>query len=131
MAGSVGAYSFSSVTMNPRPPGERLRDVTRPGVNGHAYMLDGKDAPAARCLAIRDAKQADLPTLRAAYKALKGTVVTIVDSDGETFLNHTIVEVRGPEKQRGEQFIGSGWIAASTSTHMITVEFMVRDGTIV
>lgn len=63
-------------------PTMRLEVIDRPGINGHEFRELGKRAPLVRWLTECDT--ANPATLEASYRALSGTLQTIINEDGST-----------------------------------------------
>lgn len=66
----------------PLNPLMRYDEITRPGVDGHAYQAIGKRAPVVQVQTMHDADS--VVTVRAAALALVGTLVTVTLPDGGT-----------------------------------------------
>jgi len=94
-ASKIGTYQFISVKWPANPMGERLSEITRPGVDGVGYKKEGKRAEPVVIEASVDADDAAATvTWMTNLKALEGTLQTIYDDHGQSFTNVGILEVR-------------------------------------
>jgi len=75
--------------------GLQLEDITRPGVDGHAFGELGKRADVSPLLTVLDvASVADAETEYAACKALEGQIGTVKYGSGEEVVNVVVLKVR-------------------------------------
>lgn len=91
---AIGAQSFFSV-QTPPLSGLNLEPIQREGVDGIAFRDVGIQGEQGTITAIAHiASAADLDNALMAYYALKGTVVAVVDDNGDTWNNIVILNVR-------------------------------------
>lgn len=91
---TIGGHTFITLRGSINPLGTDVIDITRPGVDGHAFMDIGKHAGRSQMQSIVDLTTAGAAkTVILAYKSLKGTLVSVVDDTGETYTNVLVVEV--------------------------------------
>jgi hypothetical protein len=77
----------------PSDPEERVEDITRPEIDGHAFRRLGKRGAAVQVTTEVDT--ANATTALAAYRALIGTLVSVVRSDGATVTQVLVQDVTG------------------------------------
>lgn len=89
---SIGGIEFI-VMRGPRPvnPAERVGEITRPRVDGHAFERLGKRGQPVTLQTEVDVS--NVSTAFAAYLALQSTFVTVVDPDGQSFSNVLVLGV--------------------------------------
>lgn len=114
MMPSIGAYSFVTFRGSINPLAEEIEIITRPGVDGVAAKQMGKRAQAATILTEVDVLDAAaLTTLVAGYRAIRGSLVTVVDGAGRTHTNILVADVRHVRTQ-GITAHAGGLVADST-----------------
>jgi hypothetical protein len=74
-------------------PEERVEDITRPEIDGHCFRRLGKRGAAVQVTTEVDT--ANATTALAAYRALIGTLVSVVRSDGATVTQVLVQDVTG------------------------------------
>ena len=99
MAPSIGGYTMITIKGVPTPPATMVAEITRPNVDGHAYVAQGSRAPVELL-----SSRVDLVSAAAAgneivaYRALCSTLVTYVDDVGNTWTNVMVLSVRASYK---------------------------------
>lgn len=81
---SIGSYNFLSM-IGPAlgPPAETLEDISRLGLDGHAYRKVGKRSEPVQVQTLIDvADAAAAKTLTENYLGIQGTLVTVTDAHG-------------------------------------------------
>lgn len=91
---SIGGSSFITLRGSINPTGTDVIEITRPGVDGHAFMDMGKHAGKSQMQSIADVSNASgAKAAILAYKALKGTLITVTDDTGQQYTNVLVQEV--------------------------------------
>lgn len=90
MATSIGTVNFLTMRGRVAPAGMSLREESREGLNGHAYLKVGNRAPVSQLVTTADVN--DVSTHVNACAALKGTLVTVVQPDGSSVSNVAILD---------------------------------------
>jgi hypothetical protein len=81
--------------------GERLEEITRPGVDGVAFRRIGKKGAAFKLQTTVDTESAaGARTLYDNYKALQGQLVTITDTSGRIYTDIMVLNVQASAPQR-------------------------------
>jgi hypothetical protein len=107
--------------------GENVQDITRAGVDGRAYRKTGKRAPPAQVTTVVDlGGSAAVKAALAAYKALQGTLVTVVTESSGTYTNVMVKSVREVDTKRvmsavggttaGTRLLACQWVLQMTET---------------
>lgn len=94
---TLGAQSFISLNGEVDQLGERVQDITRPGLDGHGYRLGGKRASVFNIVAVVDIDDDGVDSVQdqmAVYKAMQGTKQTFTDSFGSAYANIVILDSR-------------------------------------
>lgn len=102
--------------------GEKLQDITRPGVDGVAYRKVGKRASRTQLTTIVDLASGNVETEIDEYKALEGTLVTIVDEAGITWSNVAVLMVRPLPIRRVASSVGG----INGGTRILTCQWVVQ-----
>jgi len=95
----------------------QLRDISRPGTDGHGYAQDGQKAPISELRTMTDCDSAaDAETLYAAYLAMVGDdPVTITYANGQTVANVMLLDcVRWKQPQEVVNPVGSTLVTDGT-----------------
>lgn len=94
----VGSTTFDFISLRGEPSGlqERVEEITRPGVDGHAYAMVGMKAERFEMIGSRDYDdfadaKADLASMEA---ALPGELVTLYDDFGVEYENVMVFDVQ-------------------------------------
>ncbi len=125
---SIGGRTVLDMTGTLEPAtGEGLQDISRPGVDGTAYRKTGKRASRSQITTLVDlGSSGGVDSEIAAYKALQGTLVTVVDAAGISWTNvavlrvnvlpykHTIQAVGGVNG--GSYLLRCQWVVQMTET---------------
>lgn len=120
---SIGGLSVITLRGGINPgTGEQLQDITRPGVDGIAYRKVGKRGRPFTMESVVDvANAAAVTTAIANYKALQGTLVTVVENNGQTWTNVAVLNVRPAEPQKVlTATTGSDYLLRATWTLQMT-----------
>lgn len=114
---TIGAQSFIRLIGPPLMPMiERYETITRPNVDGVAYKERGKGNEAVELESLTECQDAaGVTNAIAAYKALVGTVVTVVDDAGRSITNVFVEEMR-PLSQKA--FIGAVGGTYTSGVHL-------------
>lgn len=93
---SIGGISQIAIKGPPLGPmGQMVEVFTRSGVDGVAARQLGLRPGINQPVSVTDAEDSDdVQTLKAAYAAMRGTLVTVIDDHGETFDNVLVQDVR-------------------------------------
>ncbi len=75
----------------PLEPAERLGEITRPRVDGHAFERLGKRGVPTTVITESDVD--DVGAAMDAFQALQATLVTVVDVDGQSHANVLVLNV--------------------------------------
>ena len=112
MTASIGGNEVLRISGEFQTLAEEVEVITRPNVDGAAYRTMGQRSTPFRMTSVVDVDDAaDAETLADTYKALKGTLVTIVDDHGQT---HNYVAVLDVDIVRKKKLIvGVGGLSAS------------------
>jgi len=92
---SIGGNNMLDLTGAVVPAtGQTVEDITRAGVDGTAYRQIGKRGPPFTMTSLVDVQTtAAAATLDGTYKALQGTLVTVVDCVGNSWSNVAVLDV--------------------------------------
>lgn len=92
---SIGAKSFTFLDGQVNPLGERLQEITRPGVDGYAYRKIGKKAEPYTMSSVTEVTSLSAEeTTVDGYKDIVGTLVTVEDERGNSHENQTVLAVQ-------------------------------------
>jgi len=93
---SIGGLSVLTMQGELSEPLGTLEDITPPWADGHAYRAGPDRAGVRQVRTTADVSSAEsgIATARAAYEALKGALVTVVDPWGVSWTNVGVVDVR-------------------------------------
>ena len=105
---SLGGRTVLRLTGNLEPAtGERLQDITRAGVDGVAYRKVGKRASRTQVTTLVDlGSDAAVKSELEAYKALQGTLVTVVTENGGSYTNVAVLNVTSLPVQKTISAVG-------------------------
>jgi hypothetical protein len=103
--------------------GERLQIITRAGVDGTAYRKTGKRAAPSQITTIVDlGSDAAVKSELAAYKALQGTLVTVVTESSGTYTNVAVLAVREVSVRQVLTPVGG----VSGGDHLLTCQWVLQ-----
>ena len=91
---SIGGFNFIRLRGGIHPVAEVPQEITRPNVDGHAFRRFGKRGMSSLWESVVDLTQANVSTTIAGYRALQGTLVTLVDEAGDSYTNVMVRSVR-------------------------------------
>jgi hypothetical protein len=105
MPASIGGKQFLT-WRGPKvsPLAMAVAEITRSGVDGHAFQQQGYRAPAVGVVTSVDTSSPE--SLSTQYQALQGTFVTVVNVDGETVANVMVLGVRILSTKKVELAVG-------------------------
>lgn len=120
-----GPFTFITLKGEIQSLAKVVDDVTRPGVDGHAYRENAKRGRIYEMVGLRDyldnaaavAEYADL-------MALQGTIVTVIDDRGATAQNVMVLEV---ERLALEPMLKSVGGLVANSTYLMTMRFLMQN----
>jgi len=113
---SIGGKTVLFVQGTLDTPGMVTEPLTRPGVDGVAFREQGSRSKPTEMVSIVDVDDAaGVVAEIAAYKALQGTLVTVVDDRGSTTANVMVIEVQPV----GARAIGPSVGGVSTSAGLL------------
>lgn len=122
-------YQFITIRQPFRELGQTVEDITRPGVDGHAFRLQGMRGEKFDMLAIRDytdfiASDTDLDNLT----DLRGSLVKIIDDYGITHNNVLLLDVIKEKEGPALAAVGGVSGASVNSTvSLVTFRFTLQD----
>ena len=121
---SIGGRSVLRLTGNLEPAtGERLQDITRAGVDGVAYRKVGKRAGRTQVTTLVDlGSSSAVNSEMEAYKALQGTLVTVVTESGGTYSNVAVLSVVQLPVQRTLSAVGG----INGGTHLLRCQWVLQ-----
>ena len=120
---SVGSVTVMTMQGRVSPPGDTVEEITRRGVDGHAYVKIGKRGALSTLVTLLDVSgSSGVSTHVNAAAALRGTFVTVTDPCANTFANVLVLDV---------EFIGSKFIATpvggvSAGNVLVTLRWTVQ-----
>jgi len=99
---SIGGTSFIFIRDGrPQPLGQIVERVTRPGVNGVKYRLEGAQPEPFVVTAVRDVDSAAAhKSMMASFVAMRGTLVNLVDDLGNGYDRVMVHRVRDVQCKR-------------------------------
>lgn len=125
---SIGSETFKFLRGVPQPLGEAVETVRRPGLDGYDVRKLGKQADVAVMESAVDVADASaVATKKAAYKAIKGTVVTVVDETGNSTANVLVENYAVIGEKRMAQMIGGVNVSAGSSGYWLTARWFLRE----
>lgn len=125
MASSVGSVEFWSLRRDASPAGERVRRVTRPGVDGLALQKLGKQGETYFIAGIAHViNAAARKTLIDNAMALRSAIVDIVDDFGTTWTSIAILNV---VNQGSVPLINAVGAQVAGATIKVTISFECVD----
>lgn len=125
MARTIGSFSFITFLRGNQSAGEQLAEITRPGVDGVAFAKTGRRSLSYLVQTQRDVLDgAAAQQLMTDYKAIQGTLVTVVDAHGRSVDNVAVVEVREASVRPVKTLVGG---AAEANEIMVSAEWTLRD----
>jgi len=93
--GTIGAFSFINVPDKLDLMGQQVKKINRAGVDANAFHQLGKRADPVDVPCVADIDGfANVKTTIQGYKALEGTLVSVVSSVGNTYTNVMVQKVR-------------------------------------
>ena len=124
---SVGSVTFLRMAgEDPLPPALAVEDITRAGIDGQAFRTVGKRAPVVTVTCEVDT--AAPATLMASVLALRGTLVTVVNGDGNSYSNVMVLDVSKPVARPIKSAVGG--LAGGSATHWFTCAFRLQNTTV-
>ena len=98
IADGVTTLTFIRLSRPAMPIGERVKDITRPNVDGHAFRKIGKRAPPSEFVSLVDvATLAGVQTVMQSYAAMQGAVVTVTDDLANVWADAVVLAVEVTE----------------------------------
>jgi len=95
------SWDFISLRGTIAAQGEQVEEITRPNVDGHAYAKRGKRGLVMRMRSAADGDDAaGLQTTLVGYKALEGSLVTVIDDFENEWENVLVLEVTPVRQMR-------------------------------
>jgi len=88
---SIGGQSFITLRGSVTAQAQALTPIERPGVDGVGYRQKGKRGEVVTLTSVADTNNATTTT--AAYVALRGTLVTVVEDAGRTSYYVAVLDV--------------------------------------
>ena len=127
MAASIGGKSVIAITgAIGRADGLTVAEITRPGVDGHAFREQGKRGAAFQVITTADfADAATAEAELAIYKALQGTLVTVVENDATSHANLCVLSVDLVAK-RPVAAIAGGLVADGGGTVLLVCRWVLQ-----
>jgi hypothetical protein len=122
---SLSIGSLSVLTMHGRvtPTAPSLEEITRPGVDGHAYKDLGKRAPVSQVVTETDVKDAaGLATHLSSAMGLVGTFVTVEHPTGKTVANVCVLAC----ELAGTKAIGTAVGGVNTGNIICTLRWTLQ-----
>lgn len=112
----------------PQPLGEALETVRRPGLDGYDLRKMGKQADVTVMESIVDVADASaVATKKTNYKALKGTVVSVVDETGNTTTNVAVQNFQILTEKKVAQMVGGVNVTDGNSGFLITTRWFLQE----
>ena len=107
MPPSIGSETLVLLRGVMNPMGRTLEEITRPAVDGVSFRLEAKRSEPVSLVSLIDlADAAAAVTKLAAYQALIGTLVTVVDGHGQSHTNVMVRDVRPLEQRHSPMIVG-------------------------
>lgn len=101
-----------------------IEDITRPGADGHSYRTLGLKSPASTVQTAVDCADATtVQTVKATYRGLVGSIVTVIDAKGTT---HTNIIVEGVDIQEQPIVGAAGILTGSSPTFLVRASWRLR-----
>ena len=114
MASTIASETFLTLKGLMQPMGVKAQDITRPNVDGRAFLKIGKRGDRFRMLGVRPVNSiAQIATRMNAYKALECSLQTVVDDAGNSANNVMVHNVRGITYRRVTTAVGGAWTGAT------------------
>ncbi len=120
---TIGGYTVLTLT-GPQivPTAETVEDISRAAQDGHAYRTMGKRAPAVQVRTFMDfATATSAQTIVASYRALQGTLITVVDDHSVTTTSVMVEAVENIQIRRVAKSAGGTANATQTVTALWTL----------
>ena len=93
---TIGGITVTFLRGQLMPTAETVEDITRPGKDGHAYRWLGERSEPQMLASLADVTGlASATATCTAYRALQGSLVTVVDDFGDTRANVMVQSVSG------------------------------------
>jgi hypothetical protein len=122
---SIGGYTLYIEAGKLNRQGITLREISRPGVDGQAYQDVGMRARASQVRTFGDFDtDADAEQRLRQYKALQGTLVTVVDETDQTFSNVCVLSVEAVATPRYPA--AAGGLAETTARTGLTCVWLLQ-----
>lgn len=123
---SIGNIYFLAIRGRVAKPGMAVEEITRPGVDGHAFKQIGKRAAISTLITLYDGISAADAELHISYSAnLKGTIVTVVYNDGTNDQNVQVLEVEPVQVKRVATAVGG----LNNGNWLVTLRWTVQKTT--
>lgn len=127
-----GVANFLSLRGSPAGVGQAVEDLTRPGVNGHAYRKAGRrGAPfvmigTADCLTAAEAKLIlhGVSGVDGLVGKAQGSIVSVVDDFARTWANVVLLEVEPLEERKIAGAVGG--LNGISGTVLLVVRFVMQ-----
>lgn len=123
---SIGSVEFMTLSGIYEDQAQTIETMTRPGIDGVQARELGKTAEPSRFIGIMDVETAgDVVTQRKAVRALRGTLIDVVDDTGETESDVLVNEARLIEPPKFHA-IAVGGAETSTNRWLLTFAFRLQ-----
>lgn len=123
---SIGSVEFTTLSGIYEDQAQTIETMTRPGIDGVQARELGKTAEPSRFIGVVDVATAgDVVTKRKAVRALRGTLIDVVDDTGETESDVLVNEARLIEPPR---FVATavGGLEDTTNRYVLTFAFRLQ-----
>ncbi len=126
MMSSIAGYGLFIVSGKINRIGEMLEDISRRGVDGHAFTALGLKARRSEITTERDF-DSDLAANAALviYKVLQGMAVTVVDENFITYDNVIVLGVDAVWTKKTGAMVG-GWGSVATNRTILRVQWVLQ-----
>ncbi len=119
-------YEFLSLRGEVQTPGQIVEDITRPGVDGHAWRRAGLRGRPFDLVGERDVSNASAAKSdMLAMQSMRGRVVTLYDENGSYYGEVTCLDV---EKLGEKRIAGAIGGITSNATILLSVRFTLQLG---
>jgi hypothetical protein len=122
-----GAFDFISLKGQIAVTRQTVQEITRPGVDGHAYRLTGKRADPCELVGVRDF--ADYPSAQAGLESLRkccGELVIVLDDFGNTYTDVMLLDVQVANRQPALSAVGGLTSPPTVDRALVTFRFRVQ-----
>ena len=126
---SIGGNSVLTLRGEFQTLAQTLEPITRPNIDGVAYRVVGQRGGPFRMLSIVDVDDdAAAEALADTYKALIGTLVTVLDDHGQTHTNIVVLDSRILRKQPVKQ---AGGGLSTSQGYLVTTVWTLEESNVV